>query len=61
MMRMLLLLSSILLLSGCGDTDAQKNWKDCSYDVSKMVGSQNEKLEAQAYCDGQYESSITNE
>jgi hypothetical protein len=58
MLRILLVLSTTLFLTSCGESPAEKEWKRCSYEVSKMPYDQDKQKDAQAYCNSVYESSI---
>ena len=58
MVKVLFLIPVVLILSGCGESDAVKEWQRCSYEVSKLPYDPDAQIEAQAYCDSVYESSI---
>jgi PBP1b-binding outer membrane lipoprotein LpoB len=57
MTRFALILSLAMLLTSCGENAAEKQWKQCSNEVSQMPYDPEAQANAQAICNAQYESS----
>jgi hypothetical protein len=57
MTRFALILALSMLLTSCGESAAEKEWKRCSDEVSQMPYDPEAQANAQAICNAQYESS----
>jgi len=58
MIKILVVVVLALSLTACGESEAVKELKRCSEEVMKMPFDPEKQLEAQAYCDSEYESSF---